>query len=471
MLLLTLGTNVLVARGLGVSGFGIYSVVIAMHTLAMVATNLGVSYGNSFFAGKGKYDLSELHTNSLLVSLVMGLLLTAGYYLVGPPLVRLFLKNVDPSLVILAIWAVPFALYISYVIGIWLGLERISLVNRFDALRGMVLFGGTVVSYQVYRNLTAMLLAWLSSLVVTAIAIAGLLLARDKVKLKTSWNSLKESSRYGLMLHLGSLAGILHLRFDIFVVNYFLGPAAVGLYSLARTLTEYIWGVPVMIMRAAAAKVIGSDDEESWRLVASIAGIVALTLAGISVLLYGLAPAIVSLIYGSDFLAAVYPLRLLLPGVIAMGVFTTLCHYFTWNLGKPQISTKLTWIAVGINVPLVLLLVPSLGVMGAALASTISYCLGLTFVFYYIKHYLNKRAIDILTFSRRDLELYLANWIKVRKTLRSGISISGAKRGRFQTTYILLQQFLGQVVVLTAIIALTIILVPLDLIMALAYRK
>jgi O-antigen/teichoic acid export membrane protein len=78
------------------------------------------------------------------------------------------------------------------------------------------------------------------------------------------------------------------------------------------------------------------------------------------------------LIYGEAFRYSIAPLLVLMPGVVAIGPAFVLASYIA-GIGKPQINLFVALTGLFFTGALDLLLIPRLNILGAALASSISY--------------------------------------------------------------------------------------------------
>jgi Na+-driven multidrug efflux pump len=74
------------------------------------------------------------------------------------------------------------------------------------------------------------------------------------------------------------------------------------------------------------------------------------------------------------FEGSLVPFLLLLPGTVALGLSKVLSGYIS-GLGRPEPVGVIAITALGVNLLINLVLIPRLGIAGAALASMISYCL------------------------------------------------------------------------------------------------
>ncbi len=85
-----------------------------------------------------------------------------------------------------------------------------------------------------------------------------------------------------------------------------------------------------------------------------------------------LSPLVIPVAYGSAFGAAVVPACILLVGLAGEGLAAVAVGYL-YGRGRPGLASAATGAGVVVTVALDLLLIPHLGVVGAAVASTLAY--------------------------------------------------------------------------------------------------
>lgn len=90
------------------------------------------------------------------------------------------------------------------------------------------------------------------------------------------------------------------------------------------------------------------------------------------------------LIYGGAFIQNSLELRILTPGMVMLALFV-LCNTVIVATGTPKIAFILTSITLGISGGLNLILIPQIGITGAAIASAIAFSLGFMIGWLYLK--------------------------------------------------------------------------------------
>jgi O-antigen/teichoic acid export membrane protein len=136
---------------------------------------------------------------------------------------------------------------------------------------------------------------------------------------------------------------------------------------------------------------------------------------------------VIRLLFGEAFVPAYGPMRLLLPGAWALGLWRMIMVDLSVR-GFPLYKTYTAAVAVGMTVALDLLLIPLWGVPGAAVASSLAYgaALGLGLRLY----------SRVTTFSPRELLLpRRTDFALARTKLRTGLApwySSLARRAQLQ---------------------------------------
>ena len=169
------------------------------------------------------------------------------------------------------------------------------------------------------------------------------------------------------------LISLLNYRVGLFVVERVLGLAATGIYSIAVVVAELLWFVSSSLTQAVYGR-IGTPD----RAAAAATTVRAVQLSLLALLLTAplvwlIAAWLLPRLLGPAYAGSLWPLALLLPGVLVFGGASALSAYFTNHGGQPQVPARVAALSLAVNGSLCVLLVPRLGMAGAALAASVSY--------------------------------------------------------------------------------------------------
>jgi O-antigen/teichoic acid export membrane protein len=270
--------------------------------------------------------------------------------------------------------AFPIILLNGFFSSILQGLQLIFTVNLISFIQSILTLSLTLLLVIGWKlgllgALLASLASWGLSLIVWCITLrrhGGVLTPR------WSYDVLRSTLSFGLRGYIGNVLQFFNYRLDMFILNYFLGPASVGIYAVSVRLAELLWYLPnavgfVIFPRAAASK-----PEEmnvfTPRVFRATLGLTALGALGLAFV----GRPVINLVFSSAFVGAFIPMLVLLPGVVLLGGAKVLTNELAGR-GYPHYNSLNAGLALILTVVLDLVLIPRYGVVGAALASSAAY--------------------------------------------------------------------------------------------------
>ena len=364
--------SILIARALGPAGRGLYAFPIAFLGIVMALSHLGLEHANVYLAAR-KINLRSLWAaaaaGAVLVSLVAVLVVASLRLSIGPA----FFAGLPGTWLIVTVAQLPVLLASLY----WAGLMQLAGRLRLAVvatLIGTVLQTVVVVIMAAQGALTpfrVLALGWLPTsatclVLLWAGARAGV--AGFAVESPLLWRAL----RFGLKAYVATIFTFLLFRLDQVLVEHQLGFEDLGVYSLAVVLAEILWlatdpfAASVLPHQLRAA---GGDERRLGFATARLAFVIAV---GAGVVAWIVAPHVIRVAYGDPFVGAVWPFRLLLPGVAALALQRPLGPILVTE-GRLALIAAMNASALALNVALNLLLLPRIGVVGASVASSITY--------------------------------------------------------------------------------------------------
>jgi O-antigen/teichoic acid export membrane protein len=187
--------------------------------------------------------------------------------------------------------------------------------------------------------------------------------------------SYRDLLRYGLPLYPGSLTSFFGYRADVYLLAGLLAQpsAPLGYYSMAVSMAELVFFLPNAVSTFFFPQVAGAAREQSDRQVAIVSRTTLLVTATVGLALVPVASGAILLLLPA-FTPSLPALFVLLPGVVAISVTKVVSGYVA-GLGLTGRTSVVNVLAFLVNVVLNLLLIPRYGIIGAALASLVSYTL------------------------------------------------------------------------------------------------
>jgi O-antigen/teichoic acid export membrane protein len=370
---LRFATSIVVARTLGVEGKGIYVLVLTVSALLLLGLNLGVSGAFTYYTASNQFKPSDLFAFALFLSLAISAAGGAIFWLAY----RLFLQGTFlvgtlPNQMLLVIISLPISLLTTFLASILLGLQQIVAYNAINLINYGTNLLFQVASALLHGGVSGAILAWLASSGLALLATLYLSRHFATLNFRGVGKVLRPSFSYGLKNYVANLFTFFNYRLDSFLVNFILGPDSVGLYTTGVTMAELLWYIPNSLSSTLFPKVSSLDETVATRITAQSSRqtlLVSLPLA----LMFGAAGIIlIPFFYGAAFAPAVAPFLWLLPGILSMAVSKIISAHLSGR-GKPQYATYTSGITVVVTVILDLILIPSRGIVGAAIASSIAY--------------------------------------------------------------------------------------------------
>ncbi len=172
---------------------------------------------------------------------------------------------------------------------------------------------------------------------------------------------------YGLRAWGSDLLGTFGGQIDRLVVIGFLSPRDMGLYVVAQSLARLVSFVPDAVTPVLMPKAMGRTASDALATVGYAARRTVLAMLLVAVPLFVLGGFLLPIFYGAEFASVTSVFRLLLLEAFLAGLAAVLSQGFL-ALGRPGIVTMMQGLAVAIVAPLLIVLVPRLGLVGAATA-------------------------------------------------------------------------------------------------------
>ena len=382
----SLTISVILSRMLGAAGFGLYSAIIVVPIMVIGFTQLGIRRSAIYHIGNK--ILPEDHIVSALLILVLW---ASALSIIICGFVYFFSESqpFDPLIIVLVLLTIPLLLVNIFAGGVFLGKE--------DIRRAAILNAGPTI----LTLLLTIIFVWGLQLSVLgafiAIALANFImffftyrLIIVEFKYNITWKYhegiMKSLIKLGVVNAIAIFIMQLNYRLDILMLKKLSTLEEVGFYSLAMQIAEQLWHIPFAIESIVLSRSANTqDDHLVHRTVASIFRVSLLIGIVVGLLIFFVAPSLVPLIFGHEFIESVIMIQVVLPGILILVGFRILNSRLT-GMGKPQIAIYAFMPALVINFILNLFLIPRFGGIGAAWSTNVSYAVGsLTFLIIYSK--------------------------------------------------------------------------------------
>lgn len=381
----------LLARGLGPEGRGKLGMLTTLVMLGALVFGEWLSRGNTYVVGReeaGGKALSNTVIYGVVLGVFLGLAALAGSW-------------IFPHLSELQFYLVA-ALTAGTILqkagqAILLGEDRLKLYSLLPALLILCYLAGNFLVLRVWRlGLEGVLGAWL--LACSLVLIVSLVALFEKSPGIKGFDTrvFRHTAAVGGRGATSVILIFLLFRSDIFVVNYILGPEILGVYMIAVIIAEMMQRLPNIAGLVLLPKVIRGQDEENRLSLHVARNVLFFSLAGAGGIIV-LGRPLIEFFAGSAFAAAYVPLLWMLPGLVFSG-FGSVLNTKLAGQGYPSVTIWSPALALGVNLVLNLSLIPSMGLRGAALSTSIAYGLWSVVATIYYLRATNLRWVEFLSF-------------------------------------------------------------------------
>jgi len=366
-------SNIILARWLGPEGKGIFSLAILVPWMIFWFVSLGVGVSTIYYVGQKKYSNSQIVNNSLFIAVIIIVSIALLYFPSLPVIAKYLVKNVDIEFLRISFVIFPIILITSYLAGVPLGLQRIKEVSTIDILKTLTSLGFIVLFVVCLKgSIRGAILATLVSFLTGLLFAVFLVLRISPIRIQMNLRIIRDLVGFGLKSHIGTIVQFFNYRLDMFLINLFLTSASVGIYSISVLIAELIWYIPGAISLVLFPRIASYDVETANRFTPQVCRTTLFMTMCLSGVLLLIGRPLILIAFGKQFLPSLIPLQILLPGIIALSIAKVLSSDLTGR-GKPLYATYTAAVSLVVTVVLDLILIPKLGVPGAALASSISY--------------------------------------------------------------------------------------------------
>lgn len=370
-------TGILLARLLGPEARGEYAFLILLPELASSVGGLGLHEAITYHTALRGHGPEKVLGTAVAMGLGLGILYAALLALAFFAQLLPVSNHRLPELLI-ALGAIPLVRTLVYLQAFLRGREDFSGYNGILLLRATAYALAIAVTLiPLDAGLRGALVGFLGS-IVAAMAYA---LLRIRKHLQTApafdWCFLKHGLAFGIRVWPGSVTSVLSRRVDFIILFYLAGPQALGQYAVATQMAEAPLAFPaavatVLMPRLTLSRSGALGLVRRWLHIQFLFFLV--VAAGFVIL----GPIFVPKVFGEEFLPAYGVALALLPGLLALSWSTVLSSFFA-GVGRPLVNTGAALVGLCLALPTYVALIPLLGAMGAAVASSASYAVQVSF--------------------------------------------------------------------------------------------
>ena len=400
-MLLAIVSQVILARVLGPSGRGSLYVCQVFQSILALVFAVGCDVAAVFYVSSRRFSLSEGVTYTLLNGTVSSLLaVVAGWLLISSGLE--YFTKATPAEFKLSLLLLPITLFSLVFHNLLTAVGRFGFFGIVTLLRAAVQVICTILfvwwaGWGVSGGIWATIAAYGAGLLVSV----GVLFFVDHARLiRPNIRQAGKMFIYGLRYYFGKLSNVANMQVGSIVLGFMASAAEIGYFSVAFRLLKQIESIPQALATILFPRVAAARDGKP-ELIARVARVTMAFCGGVLILIAIFAHTLIVGLYDIDYAPAVPLLRILCMAIAIRCLGKLLAPYLI-GTDRPGFAS----IAVGsgaiINVGLILILLPVIGISGAAWGMTGSYLVSTIILLTGFCYFSKLSFAEIFTYHRED---------------------------------------------------------------------
>jgi O-antigen/teichoic acid export membrane protein len=367
-------TSVIAARLIGAEGLGLAGTAFTIATAGALLSSGGLNIAAIYYLGRRPDEQRQvvariLTMGSVAVVIAIAVVVAGSLLLRGP-----VLGDADAP-VIGASAALGGAILLFELFGgVLLGLHQRTTyisVQAIEALGALVLTALLLVAIDpsAASYLAAAAIAYAGSACVATLAVLRHL---GPIRPDYSGPFAREALGMGLRGQVGNVLQYVNLRLDLILVAALLDLRWAGIYFVAVRVSEVVTQVATSAAAFLFPQVAAQTERRSTQLTEQVTRLTILTVLAGALVLGILAEPLLRIAFGDQFVTGTSAVRLTLLAMLPLTV-TRLLSGDLKGRGRPGLVSWAASAGLVASASLDLLLIPWLGIVGAALASVLSY--------------------------------------------------------------------------------------------------
>jgi len=412
--------SILLSRWLGPVGRGEIAAAMLWPMLLVYLSSMGLIAAILYFSALPQSKVERVFANAVWLGLIQG----AAAVLIGFVVLPWLLRSQPQSVITtsrLFLLVIPISLISQYGVSVLQGQMRIRIFNWLRVILPAGYLIGTIVLIAIGR-------LGLVTIIVLHLVLNGLVLlatltalTKSGVRLVGALNKslIKQMIQYGAKVHVGSVSGLANSSLDQVLIAAVLPSRSLGLYvgAVGAAGLAQVFSIAVQMVStpSIAQRTLESERAALLRSVFRRYWILSVPM---SVAIAAILPIGIPLVFGTEFREAIWTAEILLIGSLLIGARDVLSGGAN-ALGDPWLTSKAQLWAMVATVVLLSVLLPVLGIIGAATASAVAYAIQLWIIVrgLHVSHSIC--SASLFRIERGDISAAFQLFSGLRETLRS----------------------------------------------------
>ncbi len=353
------------SRVLGASGLGTISLIVLTISIILI-------FNEIVAGGALVYLIPRYSALQILVPSYAWSIINIGLFYILLKIIPIINNIYHQHVLVLAL-----ILSFSSVNSMYLlGKQKVGNYNLVIFLQFFVQITALTFYYFVIHEKTVLSMIYALYTAYISAFIVGIILViknTESYKLKNLWSAVPSMFKMGFFAQIGNISQMLNYRFSYYLIEKFLGTYALGRYTIGIQLSESAWLISRSTALVHYSEVANSKNTtESVKLTIRYARLLYMISFLVMIIIVCIPSFFYEAILGKDFINIQPIMVFLLPGIVILSSCQVLATFFS-GTGKIYINTYGSIIGLVVTVISALILIPHVGIYGAAISASLSY--------------------------------------------------------------------------------------------------
>ncbi|MGV8168632.1 MAG: flippase [Candidatus Nanoarchaeia archaeon] len=377
--------RIMLTRNLTVYEYGLFYAIFAFFSSLTIFTDLGFSqavlkYVVDFRVKRNKEAIKGVLLYSLLLQLLLSFIILVIILLFRNSLSADFFTSNEPIyLVLMGFWFLTLPLQ-TFLVSLFLGFEKSGTGGSLDMFRQIGAFALASLFLFLHFGEKSPFFAYACLNILTLLVYIPFIKKTFpdffKVRARFTFKQIVSLIKYGSYIVFASITGIILTQTDSLLLTYFKGVEAVGLYQSAVPLANMIIYISAAITTVSFPLVSRLYAQKKKKEIVDGIKIIYkyCFFLGIpfAIIIFAYSDLILSLMFGPQYAVASLALKILTITAL-FNLITSINNSLIIATGFPkEIAKNMLYVAV-LNLILCIILIPPYGIVGAAIATAISF--------------------------------------------------------------------------------------------------
>lgn len=399
-MLLEFISRVIIARNTMQSEYGLFSLGFALFNIFAMISCLGLLGGTSRYIGyfRGKNDVKKARSvisSSLQLAITASVVCSLLVFFTSDFISQHIFHSQELATVIkIFSIGIPFFVIIEILSSIYVGFDRAEPKAYFSVLRDALKVSLVAAAIFLCSSFLGMIYAYVLSIVIAGVVFLLYTTKKYPIAKKGEKNinlMRKELLYFSIPLLTAGILGMIMGWMDTLMLGYFKTPDVVGLYNAARPISGIttILLYPLIFISTPVLSQLYSRNliDEMKRNYAVLTKWIFSATLPILLIIFLFPETVLNITFGFRYIQASTALQILALGMSLL-VFLGPNEVMLIVMGKTKLLMRNNLVAVIANLALNILLIPWMGILGAATATAISLAIARTLnsIQIYISH-------------------------------------------------------------------------------------